>query len=424
MVDETEASLHPVIFNAAFAESESAYRELRTQCADRKGFGLALQDLYKALRRAHEAKLSADARVGASGLMHDALGNFLDRVATDEAFPSETRDMAREARSGYLQERRLLSALAWGRQEQDRIAEARRILTAENVREETKDRIIGADRLKDGWRPPAPDVRPPLKASRGVERWSEELRDVSGQFQKQLSVFQLAQNRRNAAGKARLATASAARETGRWERAARAFGEFLDSHGSSVDYFLHHTLRHGFSRMIRRGAPLRIPDNPNLILRETAEGYLLEAVFATSIREPAVVDAFRRSIESYWTGHFKEKGRRRRFETRISVRVLGEGEKPSPDALLLEDGMTASGAAERRISLRRDFDFFVPAHEFGHILGLPDEYVNDYDPDGMKIVDAQDRASVMASNSGLVLRRHLARAVALLRQGGRLETSP
>ncbi|MEK7382668.1 MAG: hypothetical protein AAB262_05205 [Elusimicrobiota bacterium] len=424
MIDEKGAGLHPVIFNAAFAEDEASYNELRALCHDRSGFGSALTSLYKALRRAHEARLPTHVRIGASGLMHDALGSFLDRVAVEEAFPSETRDMARDARNDYLKERRLLSALAWGRQERDRIAEARRALIAENIREEAQDRNIGADRLKEGWRPPAPDARPPEKAGRGIDRWSQGLRDMTGVFQEQLSLFQLAQNRRDAAGKARLSPASAARETGRWENAARAFAIVLDSHGSSVDYFLDHTLRLGFSRMIRRGKPIRIPTNPGLALRETAEGYLLEAAFETSMREQAVVDAFRRSIESYWTGRFKEKGRPRLFQTRISVRVLAEGAEPSPNALLLVDGLTASGAAERHIMLRRDFTFSTPAHEFGHILGLPDEYANDYDPDLMKIVNAQNQASVMASHKGLVQAGHFARVVALLRQGGRLMATP
>ncbi|OGR96699.1 MAG: hypothetical protein A2V88_01595 [Elusimicrobia bacterium RBG_16_66_12] len=424
MIDEKGAGLHPIIFNAALAQDEASYSELLARSSDRRGFGSVLTSLYHALRRAHEAGLAADVRVGASGLMHDALGRFLDRVAADEAFPPETRNMAREVRDDYLKERRLLSALAWGRQEQNRIAEARRALIAENVREATQSRKVGADRLKEGWQPPAPDARPPEKAGRGIDRWSESLRDMAGTFQNRFSLFQLAQNRHDTAAKTRLSPASAARETGRWENSAHAFGEFLDSHESSVDYFLDHTLRMGFNRMATRGKPLRIPTNPNLVLRKTAKGYRLEASFVTMIREQAVIDSFRRSIESYWTGRFEEKGRRRLFETRIRVRVLAEGEKPSPDALLLEDGMTVSGTAERRILLRRDFDFSTPAHEFGHILGLPDEYVNDYDPEGMKIVDAQNRASAMASHRGLVQARHFARVVALLRQGGRLIAPP
>ena len=133
-----------------------------------------------------------------------------------------------------------------------------------------------------------------------------------------------------------------------------------------------------------------------------------------------MIAAFHRSIESYWTRAFQENGRRRRLTTQLSIRVLRPEEDYSAGSLRLLDGGTHSAAAPHAIYLGREFRFDVPAHEFGHILGLPDEYVDRYSPEKMQVTDEQDRTSLMANQDGLLQSRHIIQIIEAMKSADRL----
>ena len=78
---------------------------------------------------------------------------------------------------------------------------------------------------------------------------------------------------------------------------------------------------------------------------------------------------------------------------------------------------TESYANGSTIGLSRDLGYSAPAHEFGHILGLDDEYTEEYSGETGHLTTVQNQGSLMGSHTGDVLERHLLQVYgALLRQ--------
>ncbi len=169
---------------------------------------------------------------------------------------------------------------------------------------------------------------------------------------------------------------------------------------------------------------VQIPRHQGLELISEPGGYRLEVRFYTDIREPAVLQVAKDSIESYWKGTFSMHGRTLRWRTRVSITELAEGAPFPADALELRDGgVTYSHARGRVLALgRRHLPYAMPAHEFGHILGLPDEYDETFDTERRVGVETQLAGSLMGSNSGVVQPRHFELAFRLLRRGGRIRS--
>lgn len=67
------------------------------------------------------------------------------------------------------------------------------------------------------------------------------------------------------------------------------------------------------------------------------------------------------------------------------------------------------------MKIPKGFTDGMPSHEFGHLLGLEDEYNEEVDLPHARIEYTTDRGNMMGAY-GPVLPRHLALAVRLLRQ--------
>jgi hypothetical protein len=406
---------------AALGGDERAYRKMVQEFAPPRMLNSTLYTLSAGLRRAFEADLPAGPRVEISHLLHSLAADFLTRLQHEPSLPESVRDVAANA-VPYIEDDRMLAAIAWGRQEKARVAEARSAVLAERVEDE-RGKIQGTSAFdpSGGWHPPAPDSVPPAQAGQGVFKRSNTLDALERAFRDNRARFELARARRDVAARRRLSKAGTARETRRWKKAVRVYALFLDGHENTVNRVLNNSVPRSFGRINIRGRPVREPTNPNLHLREVDGGYRLEASFETKIDDPAVIAAVHRSIESYWKGSFEEDGRVKTFEARIDVRVLAPEEAYSENALrLIVSEKTNSYAGADTIALSRTFRFRVPAHEFGHILGLPDEYVDEYAPEAMELRYEQDRSSAMANDNGLFLPRHYAQVVQLLKAAGRL----
>jgi hypothetical protein len=204
-------------------------------------------------------------------------------------------------------------------------------------------------------------------------------------------------------------------------------GRFFQTQGS-----LHSTLERisGFSlhsSFVNPGAVTAkahsiawVPDNANLRLVAEPGGYRVEAAFETDIQDVednAVLDTVKTSIEEYWKGSFDFGGQEFSFRVLVSIRKLIPGQAFSAGSLRLLDSRSGVSHATRdTIVLDRNLRYDVPAHEFGHILGLADEYREGYDPDFSSAVMLQNHASIMGSPKGKVLPRHLKTVYQLLRR--------
>lgn len=145
------------------------------------------------------------------------------------------------------------------------------------------------------------------------------------------------------------------------------------------------------------GSRLWTLNREGLSLRSVAGGLRLDATFETTIRNDAVLRAFKRSIETLWNGPVRIKGGgTRRLQTRVHLRRVDSDQQFSPGGLRLVEG-PSNRAMRNQIQLGRSFSFTTPAHEFGHILGLRDTYKALYDPRARSFVEVQDRRTLMGN---------------------------
>jgi hypothetical protein len=160
-----------------------------------------------------------------------------------------------------------------------------------------------------------------------------------------------------------------------------------------------------------------VPDNANLRLMTEPGGYRVEADFETDIQDDAVLKTVKESIEDYWQGRFDWQGRELSFRVAVSIKRLSPGQEFSEGSLRLWDGHDGiSHAMPDGIVLSRGLGYNTPAHEFGHIMGLADEYREGYDHELMAGVYLENEASLMGHWKGKVLPRHLKTAYQLLRR--------
>ncbi|MBI5624877.1 MAG: hypothetical protein HY924_13965 [Elusimicrobia bacterium] len=160
-----------------------------------------------------------------------------------------------------------------------------------------------------------------------------------------------------------------------------------------------------------------VPDNKNLRLVPEKGGYAVKASFETDIQDDNVLRSVKASIEEYWQGSFEFRGETHAFRTEVTITKLAPGAAFSQGALTIRDNAKwLSMAGPDVILLSRDLHYATAAHEFGHTMGLADEYRNGYDPERRASVEIQNPASIMSSLSGDVLPRHLKLAFLLLKR--------
>ncbi len=166
--------------------------------------------------------------------------------------------------------------------------------------------------------------------------------------------------------------------------------------------------------------PLWIPHNKNLRLTQVSGGFLLQGHFETDIQEERVPGYVQASIEHYWQGEFEVDGQPYTFRTEISVRRLSPGESFSSGSLrLIEAGALSAHAQPDGIAIGREMAFQTPAHEFGHILGLPDEYEYIYDTRRHTFREINFPNNIMGGAARAVTPLDLLKAMSLLLAGSR-----
>ena len=181
------------------------------------------------------------------------------------------------------------------------------------------------------------------------------------------------------------------------------------------------SLRKGFvdpgSIEARPPRSFMVPDNRNLRLRVKGAVARVTADFETDIANDAVLKTIKASIEDYWRGNFVVAGKTMRFRTTVNIRKLPPGRGFSPGSLTLREAAdTIAHANAGGIVFDRDLRYDVAPHEFGHVLGLSDEYTEGYRAAEWAAVNRQKRGSLMGSLGADILPRHLKTTYQLLRR--------
>jgi hypothetical protein len=380
-----------------------------------------LSSIYQALSRVAAADgLSGSERAVLAQGLNDRFAAALDALSLSEELSRGQRDIIAEVRGRYLGDYAALNELMHHRQAAGLFGALQQ--KAVSLVAPSQQGDYAADR----W-----SIQPPLPAAqRGTAPDQEErliigtgeternIKDWQFYLEKYLSRYRIAMNNPRFSPRLREQTTQVL---------STFLGRFFQTEGalhSNLErvpgFSLHNSFVNPRAVTARPRHIVWVPDNANLRLVPEAGGYRVEAAFETDVQDDAVLKTVKDSIEEYWRGRFDFGGRGSAFRVVVSIRKLAAGQQFSEGSLRLMDSRSGVSHAMRdTIVLDRNLRYDVPAHEFGHILGLADEYREGYDPDLSAAVMLQNHASIMGSPRGKVLPRHFKLAFQLLRRHSR-----
>ncbi len=145
-----------------------------------------------------------------------------------------------------------------------------------------------------------------------------------------------------------------------------------------------------------------------------AGGLTVDAGFETDIADPRVRKWIKASIEKAWSGVVGAGAQRLRLQIQVRLRLVRDG-RFSPGGLRIvqtKEG-THAAPADGAIYLNPvDVDDSTAAHEFGHLLGLPDEYVQVYDGKARRFQFMIRGGNLMGGYASKASPEHIARVLA------------
>ena len=361
-------------------------------------------DFFETLRRHGQKPMDVEARAAQVTFLLQRYAGWLTRLNGRASLPEPVRLEAAAIRGRFVGNHSAASLLALSRQAIGTAKEAEQALQRRGFAD------VGKSLVDPAWNPSEPEALPEPKAQGETAQFVMDVHALELQLKDAWKIFESAAWRHERAvqlgmsQKNQAATEQAAREK------AERLKEALDSAVKYADYAVGAIYPFIFSFYpLDQDAAWSL--HPGLKLVETPKGYRILAAFATAIDRADVIETFRHSIERYWRGAFTRDGRRVEVETAVDVLILRPDQESPQDRLLLKDGKSHSSATPDGIALERRFDFAVPAHEFGHVLGLPDEYRTVFEEERVSIRSENPESSLMGSLVGLVQPRHLEKAL-------------
>jgi hypothetical protein len=377
-----------------------------------------LSSIYQALGRAVAAEgLSGSERAVLAQALNDRFSAALEALGRSEALSKSQRDVLAEIQGRYLRGYAALNELTHHRQAAGLFGALQQSAIALVAPSQQQDYA------EDRWtlQPPLPAAQRGLGADQeerillGTGETERNIKDWQFYLEKYLSRYRIAMREPRFSQRLR----------DQMTQVLSTFlGRFFQTQGglhSNLEripgFSLHSSFVNPWAIAARAHRIVWVPDNANLRLVPEPGGYQVEAAFETDIQDDAVLQTVKASIEEYWNGRFDSNGRESGFRALISIRKLAAGQEFSAGSLRIMDSRSGISHAMRdTIVLDRNLRYDVPAHEFGHILGLADEYREGYDPDLTAAVMLQNHASIMGSPKGKVLPRHFKTATQLLRR--------
>ena len=377
-----------------------------------------LSSIYQALGRAVEAEgLSGPERSALAQSLNDRFAAALDALSRDQTLTHAQRDVLSEIHGRYLRGYAALNELAHHRQAAGLFGALQKSAIA--LVAPAQQQAYAEDR----WtlQPPLPAAQRGLGADQeerillGTAETERNIKDWQFYLEKYLSRYRIAMREPRFSQRLRdQMTQVLSTYLGRFFQTQGALHSNLER---VPGFSLHTSFINPWTITARAHRIAWVPDNANLRLVPEPGGWRVEAAFETDIQDDAVLHTVKASIEEYWQGRFDLNGRESNFRAVISIRKLAAGQEFSAGSLRIMDSRSGISHAMRdAMVLDRNLRYDVPAHEFGHILGLADEYREGYDPDLTAAVMLQNHASIMGSPKGKVLPRHFTTVYQLLRR--------
>jgi hypothetical protein len=389
---------------------------------------MVFEGMWWALRSIVESKrLSAEVRNKATAGLLYRYHMVLARTAKDPLMPQEVRRRAHDMYNHFMSEVQILQELLRARSAEIAIDKLASIVLRARA-EADPARGPAAEAVKEAVVEPAPSpqqVQWKVVPANGQRVKTDQVE--TGWFSLKYYETNIKQT-----------TFFLNRALSRWRLASKKGmrAEFVEARRQDLLSYINGTVEPALSRA-RAGVPryknmtlgrtwlgideskrpphLWVPNNPNLVLEMRGAAAHLQATFETDIDDPATIAEFKRSIEEHWQGEFTSAaGKEIKFTVGIDVKKLGEADSFSPKALKLVEGEYAYALPEA-IALPRRWGYDVAAHEFGHIMGLPDEYIEGYRGDLRHGWTQTNAGSLMGTaETGIVHQRHLQSAYRLL----------
>jgi hypothetical protein len=377
-----------------------------------------LSSIYQALGRVAAAEgISGSERAILAQGLNDRFSAALEILSRSPEFSRSQRGTLAEVRGRYLDNYAALNELMHHRQATGLFSSLQE--KAISLVASSQQQNYAADR----W-----SIQPPLPAAQrgqgedreeriflGTGETERNVRDWQFYLEKYLTRYRIAtQNPRFSQRVREQMTQVLSTFLGRFFQTEGALHSNLER---VPGFSLHASFMDPWTITARAHRIVWVPDNANLRLVPETGGYRVEADFETDIQDDAVLKTVKASIEDYWKGRFDFGGRDSAFRVVVSIRKLAVGQQFSEGSLRIMDSRNGiSHALRDAMVLDHTLRYDVPAHEFGHILGLADEYREGYDPDLASAVMLQNHVSIMGSPRGKVLPRHFKLAFQLLRR--------
>jgi len=380
--------------------------------SDPDGLPGALSAMYVLMQSVMNSDLPAADRAKMAYALNVRYSAFLGRLLEQPGLPAKTREKAARAKAEFLDSTVVLEELARARQTVPRLHELEKSVQAFFKQDN------GGAPAHEAWRIGRPIPKSQREKNASVQELTDSLPRLAKAVESVRFKFEKFQKRWE------LVTTKGFSKRLQ-ESVRKGYEEFLGEAlnairalNSSITRVSAVSLPKGFrdpgAIEGRMRSVIWVPDNKNLRLRVKGDTAEVRVLFETDIQEDAVLAAIKASIEDYWRGEFDYGGKTMRFKTSVSIRKV---QTFSPGALTLRAAVdTVAHAGQTGIVFDRDLDYPTPAHEFGHILGLNDEYTEGYRAADRTAVSRQNAGSLMGSLGGDVLPRHLKTAYQLLKR--------
>ncbi|MDE2141780.1 MAG: hypothetical protein KGJ84_05150 [Elusimicrobia bacterium] len=409
-------AMSAVQYRAAILHEPAAMRQVvSAMSADRNEAGGVLQDLYLGLASIYDGAEPEAERARAASTALERYGAFLGAIERHPDMPVWLRKNVARTRQSLVRTGAALHGMAWARQESGALDRTGDLLSA-------ADHALVRTPVQQPTEP-APSALPVNGDDRiAAESESVEIDTMRGDRDLRKSLefaLEKALTRLELGRRRDVSTRQRANLVKDLSAAAEAVRASVPGLRASAAYWRDATYAMAFAAH-RPGRVVWRPRSPGLELVAEPGGWRIEASFESDVRDPARLRAVKAVIEETWRGEFSWRGERMRIRTVVRVDPIPENTRFSGRRLVLKDaGEGTSMARQGVIYLAQDGEYMEPAHEFGHILGLADDYSSRLIPEDFAREIRSLQGSIMGDRNGVAQERLLRRAYLLLHHANR-----